>query len=686
MVRLAASYPDTAPGGGAPWQVALQAAAAAGAVAAGAALAAHRATAVCGTLLMLAGPAVVIAAVPVAQAPSALLFTIVLAGAALAPALLGAAALTCPVGPLRSWDRLAAALGLIVAGLVSGLLPATLFDPQASGCFTCAANLAEVHAAPDLRASLIRWGLALTVGTGTAMAVLAAWRWLRAPRIVRVVNAPVAVGGAAVALLSAAAAAYALAQPVPVIDAPSRAIWLAQCTIVVLMAAGVAATALRTRRLASRIAAQVLAATPDAATLRHSLAESIDDPGLALVFPRDDGTVVDAAGQPASVAGQAAGMSGAGLAVATVRRASRTVAEVRYRAELAGAGQLLGTAVRSAGLALEHVAAQARLRAELADLAASRRRIIEDADAERLRLERDLHDGAQQRLIGLQLFMQLAADDASGGQAETYHAARRIVSTALADLRDLAHGIHPAALTDDGLMTGLRTLANRSPVPLSIGGRTALAARSAVAEAAAYRLVAYTAHTAGQLDGGPVIRATVDGDEAMLRIRIEADALGEKQAAEIMARASDRIAAANGSVTVETTAARTTITAEFPCASLSPRTWPCSGKAWPGCSPTRDSTSSEAPATRTNCSTSSPDPSRTPRSSTSRCRPRTPTRACGRPRSFASGTPRPRSCCCPATWKPATPRLCSPIIRPGPDTCSRTASTTRPWSATRCAG
>ena len=311
----------------------------------------------------------------------------------------------------------------------------------------------------------------------------------------------------------------------------------------------------------------MLAATPDAATLQHSLAASIDDPGLALVFPRDDGTVVDAAGQPASAAGQAAGAGGAGLAVATVRRASRTVAEVRYRAELAGAGQLLGTAVRSAGLALEHVAAQARLRAELADLAASRRRIIEDADAERLRLERDLHDGAQQRLIGLQLFMQLAADDASGGQAETYHAARRIVSTALADLRDLAHGIHPAALTDDGLMTGLRTLANRSPVPLSIGGRTGLAVRSAVAEAAAYRLVAYTAHTAGQLDDGPVIRATVDGDEVMLRIRIEAEALGEKQAAEIMTRASDRIAAASGSVTVDTTATRTTITAEFPCAS-----------------------------------------------------------------------------------------------------------------------
>jgi signal transduction histidine kinase len=570
MARLATANPDTAPGGGAPWQVALQLAAAAGAVAAGAALAARRATVVCGTLFTLAGPALVIAAVPVAPAHPALLFTLVLVGTALAPALLGAAAVTCPAAPLRRWNRLAAAAGLVVAGLVSGLLPAMLFDARASGCFTCAANLAEIHAAPGLRDSLLRWGLALTVGTGTALAVLAVWRWRRALRIVRLVNAPVAVGGAAVALLSAAAAGYALAQAVPVIDATSRAIWLTQCAIVVLMAAGVAATALRTRRLASRIAAEVLAATPDAAILRHSLAQSIGDPGLALVFPRDDGTVIDEAGQPAGAGGPADGAGGplasTGLAVATVRRADRTVAEVRYRAELAGAEQLLGTAVRSAGLALEHVAAQARLRAELADLAASRRRIIEDADTERRQLERDLHDGAQQRLIGLQLFMQLAADDASDAQAETYQAARRIVSTALADLRDLAHGIHPAALTDDGLMTGLRTLANRSPVPLTISGAGPVT-RSAVAEAAAYRLVAYTAHTAGRLDGGPVIRVAVDGGEAVLRVRIEADAIGDRHAAEIMTRASDRIAAASGSATVETTGGQTTITAEFPCVS-----------------------------------------------------------------------------------------------------------------------
>jgi hypothetical protein len=67
----------------------------------------------------------------------------------------------------------------------------------------------------------------------------------------------------------------------------------------------------------------MVAAIPDAATLRHSLAESIDDPGLALIFPREDGTIIEAAGQPVGAAGQATDVSGTGLAVATVRRASR---------------------------------------------------------------------------------------------------------------------------------------------------------------------------------------------------------------------------------------------------------------------------------------------------------------------------------------------------------------------------
>ena len=559
--RLAAAYPDTAPGGGAPWEVAVQAAAAASALAAGAALTVRRGTALCGALLLLAAPAITIGAVPPAQARPALLFTVALAGGALAPALLGSAALTCPVGAVSAqrWKWIVVAVNLTVAGLVSGLLPAALFDPQASGCYNCPANLAEVHADPDLRASLVRWGLALTIATGAGTAFLAARRWLRAPGIMRLVNAPVAVGGAATALLAAVAAGHALRLPVPEIDTVSRATWLAQCGVVVLMAGGLAAAAVRARRQARRIAGQVLAVTPDAAALRQSLAESIGDPGLVLVFVRDDGTVIDAAGHEA-------GAQETDLAVVTVTQGAKPVAEVRYRAALAGAEQLLGTAVRSAGLAVEYVAAQARLRAELADLATSRRRILEDGDAERRRLERDLHDGAQQRLIGVQLFIQLAANEASDGQAETYSRARQAVGAALSDLRDLAHGIHPAALTDDGLMTGLRTLANRSPVPVVIGG-SGPAARHATAEAAAYRLVGYAVHAAAGLDGCPVIRVTADGDADMLQVRIEAEAVGEQSAAGIMTRASDRIAAARGTATVTTTAARTTITAVFPCAS-----------------------------------------------------------------------------------------------------------------------
>ena len=343
MVRLAA-WCGPAPGGGAPWQVALQAAAAVGAVTAGAALAAHRTTALCGTLLMLAGPAVVIAAVPVAApARPALLFTIALAGPALAPALLGSAALTCPAGRLSNWDRLAVAVSLVVAGLVCGTTAGHAVRLEGQ-------RVLHVRGQPGGGARRARpAGQPDPLGPGPhhrhrdghgrpGHAAMAAGTADRAAA-----ERPVAVGGAAVALLSAVAAGYALAQPVPVIDAQSRAIWLAQCAIVVLMAGGVAATGLRTRRLASQIAAQVLAATPDAATAAGTRwPQSIDDPGLALVFPRDDGTVVDAsAGQPARrrrrwPSPRCAGPAG---------RSQRSGTGLSWP----GAGQLLGTAVRQRG-------------------------------------------------------------------------------------------------------------------------------------------------------------------------------------------------------------------------------------------------------------------------------------------------------------------------------------------------
>ena len=557
--RLAAAHADAALGGGAPWESAVQVGAAAAAIAAGMVLVLNRRVKACGALLALTGPAILLAQVPVPDASSALLFTAALAGGSLAPALAGSAALTCPVARLRRVDWALVTLSLATAGVIRGLLPAAVFDPRETGCFECPANLTEIRADPSLYPDLVHWGLILTIAWGTGLAVRTVWRWLRAPRVVRLVNAPLVLGGAAISLLAAAGAVHALRLPTPEIDTTLRTWWLAQCGLVALMAAGVGASGLRARRLAGKVTEVVLAAAPDAGSLTRTLAASIDDPDLALVFPGDDGAVVDAAGQQVCEPDSS-------LAVIRITRADAAVAEVRYSASLTGASHQLAAAVRAAGLGIEHAAARARLLAELTELAASRLRIVETGDAERRRLERDLHDGAQQRLIALQVLLQLASSAAPLAISADYLAARREVGVALEELRDLAHGIHPIALTDAGLRAGLRTLAETSPVPLIIhapGSRRPPAA----AEAAAYRLVADTVLMAGQSSSPASVTATLSESGNMLRIRLTTDGIDVAAGEYIVARAQDRIVALEGSVMLANAGGGMAIEAVIPCAS-----------------------------------------------------------------------------------------------------------------------
>jgi signal transduction histidine kinase len=131
--------------------------------------------------------------------------------------------------------------------------------------------------------------------------------------------------------------------------------------------------------------------------------------------------------------------------------------------------ELLGSVGSAARLALENEQLQAALRAQLAEARESRQRIVRRGDEERRRLERDLHDGAQQRLLGLGMELQLLRAHTldAGGEA---HLARstRTLQHALSELRDLARGIHPAILTDQGLAPALSSLAARSPVPVHL--------------------------------------------------------------------------------------------------------------------------------------------------------------------------------------------------------------------------
>ena len=164
--------------------------------------------------------------------------------------------------------------------------------------------------------------------------------------------------------------------------------------------------------------------------------------------------------------------------------------------------------------------------AQLEDLRASRARIVEAGDAARRRLERDLHDGAQQRLLALSYELRLARATprrpATPSSQPLLGAASDEVQAALAELRELAHGIYPAILTEAGLGPALATLADAAPIPVELGDVTAERFAGCRSRRAAYVVVAEAIADAARRGAG-YVGVTALRDDARLVVDIEDD-------------------------------------------------------------------------------------------------------------------------------------------------------------------
>jgi Histidine kinase len=186
--------------------------------------------------------------------------------------------------------------------------------------------------------------------------------------------------------------------------------------------------------------------------LRDALARALGDSTLQLAFPRPDGDgFADTAGVTVDP-----GHPDPGRAVIPLTGEQEAV--LVYDAGLELEPQLIRLTAAAASLALEHSRLQAEVEAQLELVRASRARIVEAGDAERRRLERDLHDGAQQRLVTVTLALGMArsrAADADPQLAALIDSASKEAKEALTELRELARGIHPAVLTETGLAGGL---------------------------------------------------------------------------------------------------------------------------------------------------------------------------------------------------------------------------------------
>jgi PAS domain S-box-containing protein len=207
-----------------------------------------------------------------------------------------------------------------------------------------------------------------------------------------------------------------------------------------------------------------------------------------------------------------------------------------------------------------------------AELRASRARIVEAADAARRRLERDLHDGAQQRLVELAIGLRLARArlDSDPAQArELLDAALDGLSAATSELRELARGIHPAALSNGGLRPALEALVSRSSVPVLLGDVPDERLPAAIEATAYFTIAEALTNAARHADARRVdVEATLAG--GWLRIEVRDDGRGGADPAlgSGLRGLADRVAAIEGRLRVSSPAgAGTSVRAEIPCGS-----------------------------------------------------------------------------------------------------------------------
>jgi signal transduction histidine kinase len=234
-------------------------------------------------------------------------------------------------------------------------------------------------------------------------------------------------------------------------------------------------------------------------------------------------------------------------------------------------GALLSTAIMPfaflGGLMRSEIASlDTSLRESLEELRASRARIVEAADAERRRLERDLHDGAQSRLVALALHLRIARKQADGELAEMLDHASAELQASLNELRELARGIHPAVLTDRGLEPALQALAARAPVPVTVAEVPRERLPGAV-ETAAYFVASEALTNVAKYARATEASVSVRRINGRVRVEVADDGVGGADATNGsgLRGLADRVAALDGTLALDSPAGEgTRLRAEIP--------------------------------------------------------------------------------------------------------------------------
>ena len=384
-------------------------------------------------------------------------------------------------------------------------------------------------------------------------------------------------GGRRIVLPLSLAAFFAVAQALAslALNGPSGTSWTDTnwfwigevATLAIPLSLGLGLIWGRTARSAVADLVVELERTPPG-SVRDALARTLGDPSLELaLWLPERSSYVDSRGRPFELP-----LHDSDRALTVLGSPEAPVAALVHDPVLLERRGLLEAAGAAARLALENERLQAELRAQLAELRASRTRIVQAGDEERRRLERNLHDGAQQRLLSLGLALQLARGELgaeANGASELLGEAEEELRAALDELRELARGIHPAILTDQGLAAALRSLAERCPVPVAISALPDDRLDESI-EAAAYFLVSESLANCVKHAHASNVRISVLRRDGTAVVDIEDDGVGGADAGcgSGLRGLSDRVQALDGTLRIESPpGGGTQIHAEIPCES-----------------------------------------------------------------------------------------------------------------------
>jgi signal transduction histidine kinase len=304
-----------------------------------------------------------------------------------------------------------------------------------------------------------------------------------------------------------------------------------------------------------------------AGALRHALARALGDPSLMLAYwlPGEK-RYVDIDGQPIELP------RGEREQVATlVERDGARVAAIVHDDALSDEPELLRAVSAAAALALDNERLQAELRARLDELKASRARVVEAADTERKRIERNLHDATQQRLTSVTLALGLAEAKLSSdpdAARRDLALAKQALAVALAELRDLSQGIHPSVLTDGGLAPALEDLVYTAPLPVTITAELSGRLPEQV-EATAYYVAAEALTNIAKHAHASAATIKLTGEDGRLLLSVDDDGVGgaDPTRGSGLCGLADRIHALGGTFEVASPPGRgTQIRTEIPCA------------------------------------------------------------------------------------------------------------------------